>query len=516
LAGLVVAIKDNIDVAGLPTTAACPEYAYVPETTAPAAQRLIDAGAVILGKTNMDQFATGLVGRRSPYGAVRSAWSAEHISGGSSSGSAVAVALGIVDAALGTDTAGSGRVPAAFNEIIGVKPTLGLVPIRGVVPASAEYDVVSVFAGDIDTAAIVLTTIVGPDADGVRSRSWPSDVRLAAPESLVLGVPRDEDLVALDPEFRDAFDRTVDAAHAAGLGTETVDISTVLKVARLLYGGALLAQRYDAVGAFLDTEPDGADPVVSEIIRGSRDRSTVEYAHELRRIAEGKAEVARWFDRFAGLLLPTSTDHPTIAEVAADPIERNKRLGTFTNFCNLLDLSAVAFPGSRTSEGEPFGVSVVVPAFHEQVALDIAARLGGGAPPPLVPDNALDVAVFGAHLRGQPLNHELRELGARYVEDVTTTDAYRRVALATDPPKPGLVRHGEGLGSPIRGELWRISPAGLGRLLASLPAPMSLTPVELADGRSVVGFGCAYDAARRGEDITHFGGWVAYRQSLAR
>lgn len=533
LAGVVLAVKDNVDVAGLPTTAACPSYATSPDgrpgaatVTAPAVQRLVDAGAVVLGKTNLDQFATGLVGTRSPFGAVRHATLPERVSGGSSSGSAVAVALGVADVGIGTDTAGSGRVPAAFHGIVGIKTTVGLVPTAGVVPACRTYDVVTTFTRDLALGALATRLMVGPHSSDPSGRTWPADAQLALRTTPVVGVPRAEDLVVLSPGWRAAFDEAVAAVVATGARTRTVDVSAMLDAATLLYDGAIVAERYEAVGAFLDTDPADADPTVAAIIRGGRDVPAHAYVADRARLAAARAEALDTLDGCDLLLLPTTTEHPTIAAVQADPVGLNRRLGTYTNFVNLLDLAAVAVPAGE-ADGGPFGVTVLARAFDDQLALDLAARLlhrthepsSPAAPAPadtsspvsapLVVDAGVDVLVVGAHLRGQPLHGELEDLGARYVATVRTSDAYRLVALATTPRKPGLVRVGPGHGAPIAGEVWRVSPGALGRLLAGLPGPMNLGQVELEDGTWVVGFGCTAEAGLTGADITWAGGWVA-------
>ncbi|MEV6217257.1 allophanate hydrolase [Nocardia sp. NPDC051833] len=510
LAGLLVAVKDNIDVTGIPTTAGCPEFAYTPTDTATSVQRLIDAGAVILGKTNLDQFATGLVGTRSPYGAVRNAHHPALIAGGSSSGSAAAVALGIADLGIGTDTAGSGRVPAALHGIVGIKASLGIIPTDGVVPACADYDAVTVFAGTVDLATRAAAIMAGPEPRDPRSRTWPADVRLAAPREPRLAVPDEANLTALSSRYRDAFDRTVAAATAAGVKIEPIDISGLLEAARLLYGGAIVAERYAAVGAFLETRPAGADPTVAAIITAAAATTGPAFAADLDALARARADALALVGSFDALLLPTTTEHPSIDAVAAEPVTINQRLGTYTNFCNLLDMAAVAVPGEPTATGEPFGVMLVVPAFADQVAVDIAARLEGAAATPLLVDRGVDLAVFGAHLRGQPLNWQLDDLGARFVGSIQTTDAYRLTALDTTPLKPGLVRTAPGAGAPIVGELFRLSEAALGSFLAGLPAPMALTRIELADGRAVVGFTATHDATSTATDITEYGGWVTY------
>lgn len=555
LAGLTLAVKDNVDVEGLPTTAACPSFATDPagrpgpaRASAPAVQALVDAGAVVLGKTNLDQFATGLVGVRSPYGAVRHATLPDRVSGGSSSGSAVAVALGIADIGIGTDTAGSGRVPAAFGALVGIKTTLGIVPTTGVVPACRSYDVVTTFTRDLGLGVLATRTMVGADPLDPARRSWPVDARLALRALPIVAVPRAEDLAWLSPGWCAAFDAAVDAVRATGAQVRTVDISGMLDAARLLYDGAIVAERYEAVGAFLAAAPD-ADPTVRSIILAGRDTPAHAYVSDRAQLAAAKVQAAAVLDGCDLLLLPTTTEHPTIAAVQADPVAINRRLGTYTNFVNLLDMAAVAIP-SGEADGGPFGITVLSRAFDDQLAVDLAARLlasahdepaPGRAPtgttgvPDVTPaptatsgaperagdadhllvETGVDVLVVGAHLRGQPLNVQLEELGARFVREVRTSDAYRLVALDTQPRKPGLVRAGPGAGAPIAGEVWRLSPGALGRLLADLPAPMSLGQVELADATWVVGFGCTAESGAAGADITATGGWVeALRQGL--
>ncbi|MEV4208907.1 allophanate hydrolase [Nocardia salmonicida] len=509
LAGLLLAVKDNVDVAGLPTTAACPEFAYEATENAAAVQRLVAAGALVLGKTNLDQFATGLVGTRSPYGAVRNALHPALISGGSSSGSAAAVALGIADLAIGTDTAGSGRVPAALHGIVGIKATLGVIPTHGVVAACADYDAVTIFAAELDLAVTATKAMAGKDSRDPRSREWPADIRLSASAEPEIAVPRPEDLEPLSPAYRTAFTETVAALRDQGLRVTEIDISPLLDAARLLYDGAIVAERYAAVGEFVDKGAPGLDATVAGIISAAKELDAHSFAHDLDTLARARTTATTLLAGFDGLLLPTTTEHPSIAEVEADPLSINRRLGTYTNFCNLLDLAAVAVPGKPTADGLPFGVTVVVPAFADQLAVDLAARITG-TPAPLLVETGVPLAVFGAHLRGQPLHWQLEQLGARFTGEITTTDAYRLTALDTTPSKPGLVRHGDGQGAPILGELFLVSPAGLGRFLAELPPPMALTSIELSDGRAVVGFACSYDAAVAATDITRFGSWVAY------
>lgn len=521
LAGLTFAVKDNIDVAGVPTTAGCPSFATTPPRNATVVQRLVEAGATFVGKTNMDQFATGLVGTRSPYGAVHASGMPERIAGGSSSGSAVVVADGEVDFALGTDTAGSGRVPAAFNGIVGLKPSPGLVPATGVVPACADFDCVSVFARTVPEATRVMAVIAGPDGADPRCSPRRDDVALAAPSGAVLAVPRERDLSALGAEYREAFDHAVRDLKRSGVEIVTVDISPLLDAARLLYDSALVAERYAAVGDAVSRGSEDLDPTVAAIILGGRDAGAVEFVGDLECLAHAGAHARRLMTGIDGLLLPTTTDHPTLAEVAAAPFEVNRRLGTFTNFCNLLDMCGVAVPGQSIGPGR-FGVMVLALRDHDQVAADLAARVHStllgtsaaedrGPVPEIWPGSDTRLAVFGAHLRGQPLHHQLESLGARFVGDIRTSADYRLFSLPTVPPKPGLVpARPEETGRSINGELYRLPHSALGRLLAELPAPMSLTRVSLDGGESVVGFGCTADALGGAEDITDHTDWRLY------
>jgi allophanate hydrolase len=518
LYGTTVAVKDNVDVAGLPTTAACREFSYNPTETAPAVQRLVDAGAIVLGKTNLDQFATGLVGTRSPYGAVRDAQRPEYVSGGSSSGSAVAVALGLVDLAIGTDTAGSGRVPAAFGGIVGIKATRGVVPVRGVVPACRTLDCVTAFARELAAAERAMAIMAGPDAADPLSRPFPPGAPLAAPPAPRVAVPDPSQLDALTPAARDAFAATAGRMADAGATLVPIALAPFLEAARLLYDGALVAERHAAVGAFVQAHPEAVDPTVGAIVTVAGRFSAAEYLADVERVEALRIAAMAALDGADALLLPTTTAQPTIAQVAADPVGANSRLGIYTNFCNLFDLCAVAVPAGE-ADGGRFGVMVLARAFADRVAADVAALVDGVATAPpgaALGPAATELLVIGAHRRGQPLNGQLTALGARFAATVRTAPAYRMYALATEPPKPGLVRVGEDDGGEsIEGELWHVPPAALGTFLAALPGPMVLGPVTLADGRTVVGFGCEPDALVGAPDITRHGSWPAYLAASA-
>ncbi|WP_410669172.1 allophanate hydrolase [Amycolatopsis sp. cmx-4-68] len=487
LFGTLVAVKGNIDVAGLPTTAGCPAYAYKPEADAPVVARLRTAGALVLGTTNLDQFATGLVGTRSPYGAVRNAVAPAYVSGGSSSGSAVAVALGIVDLALGTDTAGSGRVPAAFNGIVGLKPTPGLLPTEGVVPACASIDCVSLFARTVEEASFALTCL-----------SEPAQVHTGR---FRLGVPAPEQLGPLDKGWAEAFAATAAGYAAAGAEVTTVDVTAFLEAAQLLYGGAFVAERYTAVGEFLEAHPGDCDPVVHGIITAARDIRAHRLFADRQTLAALRTDALAVLAGVDALLFPTTTEHPTIAEVAADPVAVNARLGRFTNSTNLFGLPALAVPAGAVA-GRPFGV-MLVGAPHDDLKLAALAGLPGARVP---------LVVVGAHLRGQPLNHELTSRGGRFVAETLTAAAYRLHALGTVPPKPGLVRvAAEGVS--IAAEVWDLPVAGFGDFVARVPAPLVIGKVELADGTSVPGFLCEPTATEGATDISATGGWRAYLDS---
>lgn len=508
LAGVRLAVKDNVDVAGVPTTAACPEYAYVPDEDADAVAALRTAGAVVVGKTNLDQFATGLVGTRSPYGPVADSRRPDYISGGSSAGSAVAVALGQADIAIGTDTAGSGRVPAALQGIVGIKPTVGVISTRGVLPACESYDCVTIFAADVELANLAMAAM----ATGAPARPWPADTRIAAPPRPVVAVPAE--LPQLDSTWRAAFHAAVAQLADAGAQIVSIDIAPFLAAAKLLYDGALVSERYAAVGEFVDAHPDATlDPVVAGIITGARNipaHRLVRDRHEvdqLRRISMAQ------LDGVDALLVPTAPMHPSLDDVATDPVGVNSVMGTYTNFCNLFDMCAVAVPAGTAGDAQ-FGVTVLSRAFEDAVALDIAALVTKDSSPqqvwPVAAADTEEIVVFGAHLRGGPLEWQLTDLGARWAGELTTAPHYRMAALDTVPPKPGITRAPEDTaGTALTGHRWLLSPAALGRFLGALPAPMQLGKVEFDDGSWRTGFGCDGAAAAAGKDISEHGSWPA-------
>ena len=517
LYGVPFAVKDNIDVAGLPTTAACPAFAYTARATAPAVARLLAAGAILVGKTNLDQFATGLVGTRSPYGACRNPFDPRYIAGGSSSGSAVAVAAGLVSFALGTDTAGSGRVPAGFCNLVGVKPTPGLVSTRGVVPACRSLDCVSIFALCCDDGGAVLDVVADFDPADPFAR------RAGAPAGPLrrLGVPRPEQLAfSGDADYARLYGEACRRLEALAIELRPVDFGPLLEAAALLYHGPWIAERYLAARDLLEDAPAALLPVTRSIIERGRDVTGAETFAGLYRLQALRRQAETMFAEVDGLVVPTAPTIWTEDEVADDPVGRNSLLGTYTNFVNLLDLAALAVPSGRRRDDLPFGITLIGPAFADRALLDLAGRyhattglgLGTGRVPvpapraaPPRPERAR-IAVCGAHMEGLALNHELTDRGGRLVARTRTAACYRLYALPGGPPqRPGLVRGADG--AAIEVEVWELPLAAFGSLVQSVPAPLAIGTLTLADGRAVKGFVCEAHAAAGADDITRFGGW---------
>jgi allophanate hydrolase len=525
LFGIPFVVKDNIDVAGLPTTAACPAFAYQPAQDAVCVARLRAAGAIVLGKSNLDQFATGLNGTRSPYGAPRSVFHADYVSGGSSSGSAVAVGAGLAVFSLGTDTAGSGRVPAAFNNLIGLKPSIGRIPTTGVVPACRSLDCVSVFANCAADSLTVLHAAEGYDAGDAYSRAPATAPLPAKPRAGILRAA-DRDFAG-DAQAAELYAAAL--ARAAALGWELVefDYAPFREVAGALYGSAFVAERLAAVRAFFEATPEHIHPVVRGIIEGGTKFSAADLFADIYRVKGLMAQAQAEFARLDILLLPTTTRMFTVAAMEADPVALNAKLGLYTNFVNFMDLAGIALPAGFGADGLPFGVTLVGPCFSEDalaaLADELHAALGAGAGKskaiaqsvlaPPAPETTLVVA--GAHLSGMVLNHELLALGGRLVAATTTAADYKLFALATTPPKPGLVRAPGFAGGGIAVEVWALSAENFGRFVAALPAPMGIGRVTLADGSVHPGFLCEAHALEGAEDITAHGGWRAYRAAVA-
>ncbi len=552
LFGIPFAIKDNIDVADMPTTAACPAFAFTPGRSATVVERLQAAGALLIGKTNLDQFATGLVGTRSPFGAVRNAIDPEIVSGGSSSGSAVAVALGLVSFALGTDTAGSGRVPAGLNGIVGLKPSRGLISTRGVFPACRTLDCVSIFARSVADAWLVLRSAAGYDAEDTYSRHLPMLGML--PRTLRIAVPDSPEFFG-DREAAQAFAATVASLEARSDCTVSrIDYTPFRQAAELLYQGPWVAERLAALGDFYATQREAMDPVVAGIVGQGAHYSAVDAFNGQYRLAALRRLAETALTDIDLLLLPTNPTMPSIADLVAAPVQRNAELGYYTNFVNFFDMAALAVPAAARASGMPAGVTLVGPcgadlrlaAAAQRLFETVDVRSLDGASPdidrpslgalqPLSShEPRITVAVVGAHLRGQPLNWQLVERGARWLGDARTSAQYRLYALAgTTPAKPGLVRNsGAGniddvgmvgiivnsgstdstgsTGSQIALELWEMPLRRFGEFVADVPAPLGIGSVELDDGSWVKGFLCESAGLAGATDISHLGGWRAY------
>jgi allophanate hydrolase len=527
LYGVPFAIKDNIDCVELPTTAGCPSYAYSPDEDATVVARLRAAGAILIGKTNLDQFATGLVGTRSPYGIPHSAFSEEHVSGGSSSGSAVAVARGLVSFSLGTDTAGSGRVPAAFNNLVGYKPTCGLGSTKGVVPACRTLDCVSVFAASCGDAAIVKRVIEGFDPLDPYSRTGSSrpltgaSFRFGVLDSSSRNFMGDDGAAAL-------YENAVQNLCSLGGTPIDIDYTPFRKAAELLYTGPWVAERYAAVGTHVELGGDDVDPTVASIVLGGKSRTAVDAFVGQYELADYRRVINQVWDRIEVLLLPTTPTTYRIDEVEKDPVGLNANLGLYTNFVNLADCAAVAIPAGIRG-GLPAGVTLVGQAFTDQGLLSLGDRLHrsigdglavGATVHPLSSITDMDgpgiyLAVVGAHLSGQPLNAQLAERGAKLMETTQTAARYSLFELAdTVPPKPGLVRLGAG-GASLEVEVWALSDEAFGSFTAEVPAPLAIGNVELVDGRWVKGFVCEPWALADARDITKFGGWRGFLRTQA-
>lgn len=504
LYGVPFAIKDNIDLAGVPTTAGCAAYAYTPEVSAPVVEKLIQAGAIPIGKTNLDQFATGLVGVRSPYGVPRNPLAPDRVPGGSSSGSAVAVSEGLVSFSLGTDTAGSGRVPAMFNKLWGVKPSRGRLSTSGVVPACRTLDCVSIFALNASDSQVLLKVSEGLDAADAYSQP-PCDVAL--PVSKRIGIPKAEQLMFFsDVDYQPAWLQAIADLEAKGWEVVEVDFEPFLKAARLLYEGPWVSERTAALKGFLESNPDDFFPATKTIIGGGVGNSAVQAFEATYKLAALKRESEAVWKGLAAIVTPTAGGFPTLADLEADPIGPNSQLGYYTNFMNLLDLCAVALPAGEAENGLPFGVTWIAPRDTDKSLIEIAAN----GPDAERAADTLSILLFGAHMSGLPLNTQVIGLGAEFVGEVQTAPLYRMIYLPEPAPhRPGIIRVGEG-GVRIAAEEWRFPKAALGEFLATIQQPLGLGQLELDDGRKVHGFLCEAAAAQGAKDISSCGGWRGF------
>ena len=529
LFGIPFALKDNIDCAGLPTTCASPDFAFVPDTSATVVARLEAAGAILIGKTNLDQFATGLVGTRSPYGEVPNPFDPDYVSGGSSSGSAAAVALGLAAFALGTDTAGSGRVPAAFCNLVGIKPTPGLVSTRGVFPACRSLDCVSVLSHTVADGWDVLSVLAGPDAEDPFSRPIASLPPVTRPVRIGLPTPLEffgDDLA------QSAFEAALSRLKAdPDIRFHEVPMQPLSDVAALLYDGPWVAERRHALGEFFESHASALDPAVCRVIGQAEGKTAVDTFDALYQLEAGKRIAENLFREIDLMLVPTTPTIYTRAEIAEEPIARNSRLGTYTNFVNLLGMCALALPGPFRGDGLPAGITLLAPGggdhrlaeFARRIEPALHTRLGRGtltpprcpdALPPLPSDEPMvELAVVGAHLSGMPLNGQLIERDARLLRRTRTAPNYRLFALpGSTPPKPGLVRvGGNDSGSAIELELWSMPARHFGSFVSLIPSPLGIGTLQLEDGSEVQGFLCEAWAIEKAEDISSFGGWRSYR-----
>jgi allophanate hydrolase len=536
LYGVPFAIKDNIDLEGVPTTAGCPDYAYIPSRSAFVVAKLIEAGAIPVGKTNLDQFATGLVGTRSPYGAGLNSFDPAFISGGSSSGSAVAVATGLVSFSLGTDTAGSGRVPAAFNNIVGLKATCGALSTSGVVPACRSLDCVSIFALTAGDAARVydVAAVFDPEDSYARvmhARAMDAWVRGFSGSAFRFGVPRASQLEFFgDAEYARLFSEAVVRLESFGGRRVEIDFAPFLATARLLYEGPWVAERYCAVGDFLERQPNSLHPVTRQIISGGRNATAVDAFRAQYRLMELRRTAELAWTSMDVLVTPTAGTIYRIDAVESEPIRLNSNLGYYTNFVNLLDLAAVAVPSGFRGDGLPFGVTLVGRAGTDARLLALADRLHRAADVPLgalsvaippsvatvpvnTPEDRIAVAVCGAHMEGLPLNQQLTSRNATLVTRTRTAPKYKFFALPGGPPhRPGLVRVATG-GAAVEVEVWSVPASLFGSFVAGIPTPLGIGRVELESGEQVPGFLCESYAAATATDITALGGWRQYLAS---
>jgi len=525
LYGVPFAIKDNIDLAGIPTTAACPAFAYVPERSATIVEQLLALGAIPLGKTNLDQFATGLNGSRSPYGACPNSVLPEYPSGGSSAGSSLAVALGVASFALGTDTAGSGRVPAALNNLVGMKATKGLISTAGVVPACRTLDCVTTFTATAREASQLLALTARLDPRDEYSRSnplWNDGTAFGTPRPFRFGVPRAQDLQFFGcPEGPLLFGDAIDRLKALGGEAVELDLSPFLEAARLLYEGPWVAERYSVAGELIAQNPEAVLPVIRAVLAKATAVDGVQTFRAQYRLQALKAQCDTALEGLDCVITPTIGRPITQAELEAEPVLRNSELGYYTNFMNLLDYAAVAVPSAFMDNGMPWGVTLFGRAFTDQYLLSVADALqrqqGLAAPAPVTVarHDRARLVVCGAHLDGLALNWQLKQRGARLVETTFSSSDYQLYALAGGPPfRPGMVRVKDG-GVAIAVEVWELPSSELGSFLTGIPAPLGLGKVQLADGRWESGFICEAHGLEGAVNISQLGGWRAYLNRLA-
>lgn len=526
--GIPCAIKDNIDMAGAPTTAACPAFSYIADEDAEVVRLLRQAGALIIGKTNLDQFAAGLVGVRSPYPVPKNALDPEIVPGGSSSGSAVSVAQGLVSFSLGTDTAGSGRVPAALNSIVGLKPTLGMLSARGVVPACRTLDTVSIFALSVEDAYRAFTSLNAYDAADAYSRELQAKPLAAPPNRIKLGIPSADTIRFFGDEVHKAsFNATVKQLEAMGAEISEIDFNPFYDIANLLYEGSWVAERYASIEKMMKEQPEAVFPATYKVISKAESKSAVDCFNDMYRLQELKRLAQSRIDGVDMLCVPSIPTFYTVSDLAADPIQPNSNLGTYTNFVNLMDLCGISVPTAPREDGRPGSITLLARAAEDHLTAALANQvqqfyspaLGAtgwslphsqvAATAPSKSTDAIELAVVGAHLSGMPLNHQLTDLNAKFLFKGYTAASYRLYRLAGGPPlRPGLVRSASG--EAIEIEVWSLPIEAFGAFIAQVPSPLTIGSVELEDGQRVKGFLCEEIATLDAEEITRFNGWRGY------
>jgi urea carboxylase / allophanate hydrolase len=542
LFGVPFAVKDNIDAAGLPTTAACPAYAAVRGTVsedAPVVARLKAGGAILIGKTNLDQFATGLVGTRSPYGAVPNAFDPTRVSGGSSSGSGFVVSNGLVPFSLGTDTAGSGRVPADLNNIVGLKPTRGALSARGVVPACRTLDCVSIFTLTVEDAETVLGVAEGYDEVDSYSRRRPP---LADRDRQAADTHTPRIAICASPNWfsrehqANAYETALKQARALGWKLEETDFSDLLKLANLLYEEPWVAERYAAISEFIQTSPDETDPVVRGILKKAETSNAVDYFSTEYLRQDLTREVTTQFAGYDAILVLTTPTFPTMADLLLEPVLENSILGTYTNFVNFLDWPAIAIPAGFRDDGLPFGNTLISTTWEEPKLFALSRqllsvserRLGAtslshqeslrNVDSTSVSSENIQIAVVEAHLRGFPLNSDLVTRDATFVQSTQTASKYQLHALASissPVKKPGLRRvNGEGSGHAIEVEVWSLPKTQLASFVQTIVTPLGIGSIELQDGSWVHGFICEPYGIETAVDVSKHGGWRGYIKSI--
>ena len=532
LYGIPFAIKDNIDALGWETTVACPDFMFEPIKNATVVQKLLDAGAILIGKTNLDQFATGLVGTRSPYGIVPNTFNPKYVSGGSSSGSASVVARGLVCFSLGTDTAGSGRIPAAFNNIVGTKPTPGLVSTEGVFPACKSIDCVSIMTLTAADADIVLNVAKSTEHDKAlepqfHPRSTPISNFI---NPIRIGIPISCQFLD-NGQYQEAFTEALQIAKGLNVEFVPVDIDPFVKAGKLLYDGPWVSERFAVTEDFLNSNPNSFDTSVRQIILSGAPYSAAQGFRAIYQLKELEIETKKSWAKCDVILVPSAPNHPTIEDLKNHPIVKNSELGMYTNFVNLLRLCAIAVPSGFTKTGLPFGITLIAQEGSDNALLKLASQwqvlfelslgisnIKGTSEEHTIleapNDDVTQIAVVGAHLSGLPLNWQLTDRRSRLVKVCKTAKSYRLFALPnTHPPKPGLVRFPSN-GVSIELEVYEMPSTELGSFLNLIPTPLGLGSIELEDGSLVKGFICEQYAVHEAQDISNLGGWKSYINQL--